>query len=157
MADDHRAPARPADIDGPKALFAQTALDVERWAVAQIGGQPTGNWVDDHGIDGVICFPGGVGPHAREGRVLLAVKAGAEPDPRTVRELASAIADADADADMAVLVVRGDPTPRLIDAARHAGTHTSPVDDRTYPRIQVLGFDQLLSGDRPAVTTPSAS
>lgn len=155
MADDHRAPARPADIDGPKALLAQTSRDVEQWAVAQIGGRPNAGEVDDHGIDGVIRIPAGVGPHAREGRVLLAVKGGAEPDPRTVRDLASAIAHADAD--MAVLVVRDDPTPRLIDAARHAGTHASPVDDRTYPRVQVLGFDQLLRGDRPAVPTASAS
>lgn len=144
MADDHHTPPH---HEGP---LHEPAL--ERWVVAQVGGQPAGDVIDS-GIDGVIRFP--VGAHGREGQVLVAVKVGAEPHPRTVRDLASATADLDAD--MAVLVVRGDPTPRLIDAARHAGVYISPVDDRTYPRVQVLGFDQLLSGDRPAVPTAAAS
>lgn len=155
MAEDHRTRPRPTDIDEKTDLVPHTARGLEQWAVAQVGAQLAGGDVGDQGIDGVIRFPVSVGPHAREGFVLLAVKGGAEPDPRTVRDLASATDDLNAD--MAVLVVRGDPTPRLINAAHHAGTYTSNLDGRAYPKIQVLGLDQLLRGDRPAVPTASAS
>lgn len=155
MADDHRTPPQPTHLDGTKGLVPQTARALEQWAVAQVGSQPNAGEVDDHGIDGIIRFPVGTDLHAREGQVLVAVKGGAEPDPRTVGDLVSATADLDAD--MAVLVVRDDPTPRLVGAARHAGTYTSNVDGRIYPRVQVLAVDQLLRGERPAVPTASAS
>lgn len=117
---------------------------IERWAVTQVGGH-SGEEMTDVGIDGVIRFPAGTdGP---EGRALVTVKLGAEPHPRTVRDLAGA------DAEMAILVVRGAPTPPLTDAARHAGIYRSPGDGQTYPRVKVLGLDQLLSGERPALPT----
>lgn len=54
---------------------------------------------------------------------------------------------------MGVLIMRGEPTAGMRDAAGHAGTYTWPLNGQTYPKIQIITVAQLLEGIRPAIPT----
>lgn len=135
----------PRDIEGAAALFNESPFDFERWAVSLSGAQPNEKQVADKGRDGVARFftdnKGGIG------RLLVSVKGGKTVTPAFVQELSGAMLQHKAQ--MGVLVTMAKPTKGVLEAINHGGTYTWPVNNATFPRLQVITVEQLLQGARP--------
>lgn len=135
----------PRDRAGAFALFSQSPFDFERWAVSLINAQPNEKQVGDKGIDGVARFPtdarGGLG------RILVSVKGGRTIGPQFVRDLLGTVQTQGAE--MGVLITMAEPTRGVVDAVNHAGTYTLPVNNETFPKVQVITVTELLHGKRP--------
>ncbi len=135
----------PRDLGGARALFLESPFDFERWAVSMVNGQPNEKQVGDKGIDGVIRFP--LDAKASVGRCIVSVKGGGQINPAMVRDLGGTITNHKAE--MGVLITMDRATPGMIDAANHGGSYTWPVNEATFPRIQVITVAQLLKGEQP--------
>ncbi len=135
----------PRDLAGAKALFKESPFDFERWAVSMVNGQPNEKQVGDKGIDGVIRFP--LDAKTSVGRCIVSVKGGGQINPAMVRDLAGTITNHKAE--MGVLITMDRATPGMIDAANHGGSYTWPVNEATFPRVQVITVAQLLKGEQP--------
>lgn len=137
----------PRDLGGARALFEQSPFDFERWAVSLVNGTPNQKQVGDKGIDGVIRFP--IDHKWGTGRVLVSVKGGKTVGPTAARDLGGTVQTQKAE--MGVLVTLGPPTRGVVDEANHAGVYTWPVNEQTFPRIQVTSVADLLAGRKPAM------
>lgn len=135
----------PRDRASALALFSRSPFDFERWAVSFVNGQPNQKQVGDKGIDGVARFAtngrGGIG------RALISVKGGRQLKPSMVRDLGGTVTTQKAE--MGILITNGPPTRGMIDEANHAGTYQHPHYAESFPRIQMVTVDELLSGKRP--------
>jgi len=137
----------PRDMAGAKALFKESPLDFERWAVSMVQGQPNEKQVGDKGIDGVIRFP--LDAKTAVGRCIVSVKGGGQVNPAMVRDLGGTITNHKAE--MGVLITMDKATPGMIDAANHGGSYTWPVNGGTFPRVQLITVAQLLKGEQPSL------
>jgi DNA modification methylase len=136
----------PHDLDGARALFRDNPFDFERWAVALVDGQPNEKQVGDRGIDGVIRFP--LDNNLRSvGRALVSVKGGGQLNPAMVRDLGGTVNQHRAE--MGVFICLRSPTARMREVAQQSGTYVWPITGRSYPRIQIVTVEELLSGKRP--------
>jgi DNA modification methylase len=140
----------PADVEGARAMFAQSPFEFERWAVTRVDGTPNEKQVGDRGVDGIIRFP--LDKHA-QARVLVSVKGGKSLNPAMVRDLAGTI-ESQRDAVMGVLITIDPPTRGMLEAANLAGSYTSPLTGQVYPKVQIITVADLLSGKRPSMPTP---
>ncbi len=135
----------PRDLAGARALFKESPFDFERWAVSLVNGQPNEKQVGDKGIDGVIRFP--LDAKTAVGRCIVSVKGGGQVNPAMVRDLGGTITNHKAE--MGVLITMDKATPGMIDAANHGGNYTWPVNEATFPRVQLVTVAQLLRGEQP--------
>lgn len=134
-------------------MFRKNAFDFERWAVSMVYGQPNAKQVGDRGIDGVVRFP--LPGKGKFGRMLVSVKGGQQIGPSAVRDLAGTLKREKAE--MGVMIIMRKPTRGITDEANHSGSYIWPVDNRSYPRIQIVTVEQLLAGhrlDSPPALTP---
>lgn len=138
----------PRDLAGAEALFARSPFEFERWCVMLIDGQPNEKQVGDNGIDGVIRIP--VDAKGNSQRVLASVKGGAT-NPGHVRELIGTLESQHAA--MGVFISMKKPTRAMMDAANHSGIYAYPVNNRKYPRVQIITVEELLHGKRPDLPT----
>ena len=53
-----------------------------------------------------------------------------------------------------VLITLAEPSPGVLDAVDHGGTYTWPLNNQSYPRVQVITIKQLLAGARPKMPPP---
>ena len=134
----------PRDMGGAHALFGRSPFDFERWAVSRINAQPNEKQRGDKGVDGVVRF---YLDKNTVGRVLVSVKGGQMVGPQFVRDLIGTIETQKAQ--MGVLITIAGPTRGVLDAVNHGGTYTWPINNKTYPRVQVITVRELLRGDRP--------
>ncbi len=134
----------PRDMGGAHALFGRSPFDFERWAVSRINAQPNEKQRGDKGVDGVARF---YLDKNTVGRVLVSVKGGQMVGPQFVRDLIGTIETQKAQ--MGVLNTMTEPTRGVLDAVNHGGTYKWPVNNKTYPRVQVITIRELLRGDRP--------
>lgn len=141
----------PRDMAGARALFKRSPFDFERWAVTRIDARPNEKQVGDKGVDGVARFY--VDKKTR-GRVLVSVKGGSSVGPQFVRDLLGTVETQKAQ--MGVLITMADPTPGMTDAANHGGTYFWPVNERQFPRVQMITVADLLAGKRPDIPTLDA-
>lgn len=135
----------PRDRASALALFNRSSFDFERWAVSLVNAQPNQKQVGDKGIDGVARFP--LDAQGSVGRVLISVKGGRQLNPSMVRDLGGTVATQKAE--MGVLITNAPPTRGMVDEANHAGSYQHPNYIETFPRIQLITVDELLSGKRP--------
>jgi len=135
----------PRDRASALALFSRSPFDFERWAVSLVNGQPNQKQVGDKGIDGVARFA--LDARGAVGRVLVSVKGGKQLNPSMVRDLGGTVTTQKAE--MGVLITNGLPTRGMVDEANHAGSYQHPHYAETFPRIQLITVDELLSGKRP--------
>jgi len=135
----------PRDRAAALALFSRSPFDFERWAVSLVNGQPNQKQVGDKGVDGVARFA--LDGRGSVGRVLVSVKGGKQLNPSMVRDLGGTVTTQKAE--MGILVTNGPPTRGMVDEANHAGTYQHPHYAETFPRIQMVTVDELLSGKRP--------
>ncbi|MEU7913465.1 DNA methyltransferase [Microbispora bryophytorum] len=136
----------PKDLSGARALFARSPFEFERWCVMMVDGQPNDRQVGDRGVDGVIRIP----TDARGGsdRILVSVKGGAT-QPGHVRDLVGTVASERAA--MGVFITMRAPTKAMMEAARHSGVYTYPVNGQKYPLVQIITVEELLAGKRPSM------
>jgi len=134
----------PRDMGGAQALFHHSPFDFERWAVTRINARPNEKQVGDKGVDGVARF---YLDKKTNGRVLVSVKGGQTIGPQFVRDLIGTVETQKAQ--MGVLITMTEPTRGVLDAVDHGGTYTWPINNQTYPRVQVITIRELLRGDRP--------
>jgi DNA modification methylase len=134
----------PKDVEGARALFEQNPLDFQVWAVSMVDGQPNEKKSGDRGIDGRVLFP--IGDKLRVGSAVVSVKGG-HVGPAAVRELVGTMKSESAD--MALLIVQGNPTRGMVDAAHAGGLYTWPPTQRAFPKVQVISVLDLLEGKRP--------
>lgn len=139
----------PRDLEGAQALFSRSPFEFERWAVSLVDGTPNERQVGDLGIDGVVRFPTGTNS---VGRALVSVKGGRVVSPTALRDLVGTVGTQNAE--IGILITLVPPTRGLLDAARHAGSYAWPVNERSYPKVQVLTVEKLLAGQRPEMPTP---
>jgi len=131
----------PRDMGGAHALFGRSPFDFERWAVSRINAQPNEKQRGDKGVDGVARF---YLDKNTVGRVLVSVKGGQMVGPQFVRDLIGTIETQKAQ--MGVLNTMTEPTRGVLDAVNHGGTYKWPVNNKTYPRVQVITIRELLRG-----------
>jgi len=140
----------PRDAGAAQALFERSPFDFERWAVSLVSGQPNQRQVGDRGIDGVARFH----TDARDGigRMLVSVKGGRQVGPQFVRDLLGTVETQRAE--MGLLITMTEPTRGMRDAADHAGNYRWPVNDQTFPRVQINTIAELLDGKLPKMPPP---
>lgn len=138
----------PQDISGAQALFARSPFEFERWCVMLVDGQPNERQVGDRGIDGVIRFP--IDAKGKSERAIVSVKGGIT-NPGHVRDLIGTVTSQKAA--MGLLVSLREPTKAMIEAARHSGIYTYPVNGQKYPLVQISSVAELLAGRGPKMPT----
>jgi site-specific DNA-methyltransferase (adenine-specific) len=134
----------PHDLESAQALFAQSALDFERWAVSLVGAQANEKQVGDKGIDGQSRFPLGGG---QLGRILISVKGGTHLSPTMARDLEGTLSAQKAD--IGILITLAAPTKGVLEVINKGGTYTHPGSGQVYPRLQSYTIAELLGGKRP--------
>jgi DNA modification methylase len=138
----------PRDLASADALFRRSEFEFQRWAVYQINALPTEKQSRDKGVDGIANFDI---DRKTAGRLIVSVKGGEKVKPEHARELRGTVETEKAQ--MGVLITRVKPTPGVHDAVRRAGTYTWPLNNHTYPKIQVITVEQLLGGAFPSTPT----
>ncbi|MBI3213154.1 MAG: restriction endonuclease [Mycobacterium sp.] len=136
----------PKDLTASRALFAQSPLDFERWAVSMVNAEPNEKQVADKGIDGVARFPLLKG---KIGKLLVSVKGGKTINPSMVRDLGGTVEAQSAQ--MGVLITLSAATKGITDAINRGGVFTHPANGQKYPRLQHITVADLLAGKRPQV------
>jgi DNA modification methylase len=138
----------PTDVQGAEALFEENPFDFERWAVSLVNGQPNEKQVGDRGIDGRIRFHS-----ARDtfGTVVVSVKGGKQLNPAMVRDLDGTVNHAKAE--LGLLIVLSKPTRGMVEAAEHSGSYVNPLTGTTYPKVQIVSIEELMSGRDPTLPT----
>ena len=139
----------PRDIASAQSLFHRSPFDFERWAVSLIKAEPNEKQVADKGMDGVARFY--IEKNVM-GRCLASVKGGKAVNPAFVRDLLGTVETQKAQ--MGVLITMAEPSPGVLDAVDHGGTYTWPLNNQSYPRVQVITIKQLLAGARPKMPPP---
>jgi DNA modification methylase len=139
----------PVDVEGAAALFRSNPFDFERWAVSLVDGQPNEKQVGDRGIDGVVRFS--MGPDD-VGRALVSVKGGQQLTPAMVRDLVGTVESQRAE--MGILIILGEATKGMKDAANGAGIFRYRVSGHSFPKVQILTVAELLDGKKPDMPTP---
>lgn len=139
----------PRDLSGAHALFKRSPFEFERWCVMQVDGQPNEKQVGDRGVDGVIRIP--IDAKANSHRVLISVKGGAT-NPGHVRDLLGTVELQGAA--MGLFVCMNRPTSGMFEVANHSGSYTYPVNEKQYPKIQILAVEDILNGVKPDIPTP---
>ena len=81
----------------------------------------------------------------------VSVKGGKTVTPQFARDLVGTVDTHKAQ--MGVLVTMAEPSPGVLDVADHGGSYTWPVNNSTFPRIQVITIKELLEGKRPKMPT----
>lgn len=134
----------PKDMGGAQALFRANPFDFERWAVSLVYGQPNEKQVGDKGIDGVIRFL--LTGKGATGRALISVKGGLRLQPAMVHEIQGTVSANKAE--MGVLITLEKPTKGMVEAANHSGNYVWPLDNRAYPKVQIITIETLLNDGR---------
>jgi len=147
IADTYEVLGIPRDNAAALALFSRSPFDFERWAVSLVNGEPNQKQVGDRGIDGVVRFP--LDGRRNFGRALVSVKGGRQLNPAMVRDLGGTVTTQKAE--MGILITNGPATRGMIDEANHAGSYKHAYYDQTYPRIQIITVNDLLSGTKPSM------
>jgi DNA modification methylase len=148
IADTYETIGIPRDLQGARALFRHSHFDFERWAVSRINARPKEKPGGDKGVDGVARF---YLDKKTAGQILVSVKGGGNLGPQFVRDLVGTVDTQKAQ--MGILITMGDPTPGMRDAVNHGGTYTWPVNNQTFPRVQIITVAELLAGKRPNMPT----
>jgi DNA modification methylase len=140
----------PVDVEGARALFQANPFDFERWAVSFVDGQPNDRQRGDRGIDGRVRFF--ADRDGSTGEMLISVKGGTTLNPAMMRDLRGVVERERAE--MGLLITLSEPTRGMVEEANRSGTYTRPMNNKTYPRLQIITVEDLLGGKRPMMPEP---
>ena len=142
----------PKDIQGAEALFHNDPWDFEYWVAVHLldarppAGKSKGNMKGaDKGIDGVITLVTNVEKGNNEyGKVIVQVKGGKVQR----NDVSTLISDIMRDkAEGGVFITLEKPTSQMKIEAAQSGTTTTSFG--TFPKVQILMVEELLSGRKP--------
>lgn len=135
----------PHDVEGARALFERSPLQFEHWAVTRVNGAPNKKQVGDKGIDGTILLA--TGDRDRFESAIISVKGGKTINPAMVRDLIGTINSHNAE--FGILISTEQPTKKMLEAGRAAGSHVNSYHGKSYPRIHFVTVDDILNGRMP--------
>lgn len=136
---------QPTTPEEARALALEDRYLFQWWAVDLVDGWPMDKKKGgDKGIDGRIFFHDEeAGKKAKQ--VIISVKSG-NLNPGWVRDLVGTV-DREK-ASIGVLLTLDEPTKGMVTEAITAGFYTSPMNNRKYPRIQVLSIEDIMRGGK---------
>ncbi len=149
----YRVIGEPTSIDDAKQLAHDDPYQFQWWALGLVGARPTEQKKGaDKGIDGTLFFVDD--PGVKPKRIMISVKAG-KTGSAHVRDL-HGVVDREGAA-IGVLISMQTATSEMRKEAASGGFYSwrfpGEDEDRSYPKIQLLTIDELLSGkgiDYPA-------
>jgi DNA modification methylase len=135
----------PTDYAGAAQLAEEDKYQFQWWALGQVGARPTDQKKGaDHGIDGRLYFHDDSGLSKQ---IIFSVKAG-HVTVSQVRDLRGVLEREKAE--IGVFLCFEEPTRPMLKEAAEAGFYKSgPLDELTYPRLQLLTIQQILDGKQP--------
>ena len=134
---DYRMIYRPSDMRAAAVFAAEQPFAFQDWAVEKLGGTATKRRSGDRGVDGRCYFRETSNGQLRQ--IIVSVKSG-KVSPTFVRELQGAVDTQRAE--MGVLITLREPTKQMLRDAASSSMYGS------FPRIQIITVEQLLSGKR---------
>lgn len=146
---DYDVVGEPADLADAHKLASEDRYQFQWWALSLLKARPLGGdggregkKGSDKGIDGVITFK----EDAHEvGRIIIQVKSG-KVNSSYIRDLKGTL-DREK-AEMALFVTLEQPTADMIHEANQAGLYQLKRLDFSFPRVQIVTIDALLSGEK---------
>lgn len=147
----------PESLSAAHYLARQNRFQFEWWALSLVRARPTGGQAGskrgkkgaDKGIDGVITFIDEA--RGRPKRVLVQVKSG-RVSVKDIRDLRGTVEREDAA--MGVFITLEPSTAPMEQEAVSAGFYESEQWRRTYPKIQILTIEELLTQDKKVDMPP---
>jgi len=135
----------PKDLEGARDLADRDKHQFEWWALSLVGARPYGDKKKggDTGIDGIMYFR--VSP-TETVKVVVSVKGGGNINPGMVRDLKGVMEREKAG--MGVFITLEPPTAGMKKEAAAAGVYKHPLNDLTYPKLQMFTIEELLDGTK---------
>lgn len=145
----------PRSLEAAKQLAQENPYQFQWWFIGLLTGRPVEQRKGrDRGVDGRIFFKDDSASGARPNQIVLSVKAG-KTGPAHVRDLKGVLErEKKAGAVIGALLTLQPPTREMITEAASAGFYSSPWGG-TYPRLQILTAEDLLSGKSLAYPAPA--
>lgn len=133
----------PKDLDGAKDLAARNKYQFQWWACSLVNAQPYQGKKKgaDSGIDGLIFFQDDDGPAKK---IVVSVKGGENVSVAMIRDLGHVVEREKAQ--LGLFVTLAEPTRPMREEATAAGYYESATAGKSFPRIQILTVERLLSG-----------
>ena len=125
-------------------------FEKQDWLVRRLGGLPNPRKSGDKGVDGDMTFHMGADKEGNDtwGRMVFSVKTGKQRSPAHVRELRGTMKNERAQ--MGVLVLDGDPTPKMESAADTAGRFSyqsiKNMLPKKYAKVSIVTADEVIAG-----------
>ncbi|MDR2507487.1 MAG: restriction endonuclease [Candidatus Accumulibacter sp.] len=138
----------PRDLSGACDLAARDKYQFQWWACSLVNAQPYQGRKKgaDGGIDGLIYFQDEPKAHKK---IVVSVKGGENVNVAMIRDLAHVVEREKAE--IGVFVTLNPPSkPMLADAIKE-GYYVSPTIDGAFPKLQILGIEDLLNGTKKAL------
>jgi len=139
----------PVSVPDAHKLAQEDPSHFQYWALGLVDARPVEERRGaDRGIDGRLYFH--TDTKGKTQQIVFSVKAGLNINVAHVRDLRGVIEREKAA--IGVLITMEEPTKPMVKEAAEAGFYKddSPYDTGTYPRIQILTVEQLLSGAQVA-------
>ena len=140
----------PTDVTAARMLFNKDPFDFENWAVGLIRARPNDKQRGDAGSDGTLSFF--TREKTRSQRGIVSVKGGANIGPAMVRDLRGTVEAMHAV--MGVLICMEKPTKGMVAEAAKAGIWSDEFTGSSFPKLQIITIEELLSGTKPDMPTP---
>jgi len=131
----------PKDLKSAEALAKGDRSEFERWAVGMIKAMPYKPKGADSGIDGYIYFHDDTSGKAKE--VIIQVKSG-HVGSSQIRDLKGVLEREKAQ--IGGFITLQEPTREMIKEAATAGFYECKVQNKQYPKIQILTIEDLFNG-----------
>jgi hypothetical protein len=135
----------PTDYEGAASLAAEDKYQFQSWALGLCGARPAEGVKKgaDRGIDGRLYFHDDQSGESKQ--IIFSVKAGGVTLSQ-IRDLEGVLDHEKAQ--IGVFLCFEEPTKPMLRQAAEAGLYKSS-DGTSYPRMQILTFEQLLKGKQP--------
>jgi site-specific DNA-methyltransferase (adenine-specific) len=144
----------PKDMGAAKEL-AKNPYQFQWWALSLVGARPVGAQSDnpregkkgaDEGIDGWMRFEDATTDKIE--RIVVQVKSG-HVGVKDIRELRDVVSRQGAA--MGIFITLENPTSEMTREIKATDPYVIKAWQRTFPRIQILTIEQLLSGEKPNI------
>lgn len=133
----------PKDIEGAKDLAQRDKYQFQWWACSLVNAQPYQGKKKgaDGGIDGLIYFQDEPKGHKK---IVVSVKGGENVSVAMIRDLAHVVEREKAE--LGLFVTLTSPTGPMKNEAVKVGFYTSPATGKSFPKLQILTIEGLLTG-----------
>ena len=145
---DFEVQGTPKDISGAEDLANRDKYQFQWWACSLVDAQPFQGKKKgaDGGIDGLIYFQDE--PKGQK-KIIVSIKGGGNVNVSMVRDLAHVVAREKAE--IGIFLTLKPPTKPMTVEALKEGYYVSPITGKSFPKIQILTVEGLLSGAERAL------